>query len=238
MLAAGSGSRMGMRSTSTPKCLTLLAGHALITWQRRAFVESGMSDRLLVVLEDSPLTAAADEEIQRVSGTRGPMDSLFSIDAERISHGAVVCYADIVFHASVLQTLLASAGDICIVADRAWLKLWECRFDSILDDAETFRARGTSILEIGDRAQEVNEIEAQFIGMMKLSPQGFATLRALHEPGDDSTRLLSRAVRAGVPVQACFIEGRWCEVDSPSDVAAYEQALGGPEIWSHDWRTC
>ena len=164
------------------------------------------------------------------------MDSLFSIDAQRVPHGVVVCYADIVFHASVLQTLLAARGDICIVADRAWLNLWKCRFDSILDDAETFRAQGTSILEIGGRAQAASEIEAQFIGLMKLSPQGFATLRALHEQGDDSTRLLSRAVRAGVPVQACFIEGRWCEVDSPGDVAAYQQALANPEIWSHDWR--
>lgn len=236
VLAAGNGSRLRKLSLGRPKCLTPLAGNTLLDWQRKAFEQSGMKERLLVVREGSTIVAEAHEEVLHISGIGGPMDSLFSVDADRVPNGALVCYADIVFNASIVDTLLEADGDICIVADKAWFSLWSCRFDSVLDDAETFRTRGTSVVDIGGCARHPSEIEAQFIGMIKLSPRGFEQLRVLHEPGDDCTRLLDRAIRHGLTVTAVFIEGRWCEVDSPEDVSAYHEALGKSEPWIHDWR--
>lgn len=235
-LAAGKGSRLRGLSQRQPKCLTVLAGRTLLDWQREAFDQVDLRHRALVVRRGWPPMPVEAEHAISVSGAGGPMDSLFAAIPEPGSAGILVCYGDIVFHPGIVRALLGTSGDICVVADRNWHALWSLRFDSVLEDAERFRASGTSITEIGGRADEAAGIEAQFIGMMKLSPLGFRQLVRLHRIGDDSTALLSRAVTAGIPAIATFIDGRWCEVDTDRDIESYRMALGRAEPWSHDWR--
>lgn len=236
-LAAGRGSRLGIEAQSQTKFMTELGGRTLLDWQRAAFAPAGLHERLLVVRAETAPTPDNDERCIHVSGNGGPMDSLFAIDNNDADGGLIVSYADIVFHPEIVVGLLDVEGsDICIVADRHWLALWSSRFDMVLDDAESFRANGTSLIEIGGQATSTDEIEAQFIGMMKLSAHGFERLRALYKTGDDTTKLLARALAANVPINVFYIDGRWCEVDTQRDLACYRKAIEGPARWSHDWR--
>lgn len=236
-LAAGRGSRLGIDARHPAKFMTELGGKTLLDWQRAAFTRAGLHERLLVVRPDSALQTDAGERCLHVSGMGGPMDSLFAIDRRDAEGEIIVCYADIVFHPDIVTGLLGAEGsDICIVADLDWLALWSSRFDSVLDDAESFRANGTVLLEIGGQAKDPAEIEAQFIGMMRLSPRGFERLRALRQAGDDSTKLLARALKNDIPISVFHIDGRWCEVDTQRDIACYRKAIKASAPWSHDWR--
>jgi L-glutamine-phosphate cytidylyltransferase len=235
-LAAGKGSRLGEAARGLPKCMAMLGGRSLLDWQRMAFEELKLHNRRLVVRAEASPPLNRYESAIPVSGDGGPMDSLYAVEPDRFITDIVVCYGDIVFHPLIVKSLLDAQGDICVVADRNWHALWSMRFDSVLDDAERFRAHGASVIEIGGRANDSAEIEAQFIGMMKLSAQGFEQLRALQRVGDDSTSLLARAIAHAIPVTAVYINGRWCEVDTERDLVCYRQALSQPVPWSHDWR--
>jgi L-glutamine-phosphate cytidylyltransferase len=235
-LAAGKGSRLGEASRGLPKCMAILGGRSLLDWQRVAFEELDLRNRLLVVRADASPALNRDESVIIVSGDGGPMDSLFAVKPEHHFSQIIVCYGDIVFHPQIVRTLLKAQGEICVIADRDWHALWSMRFDSVLDDAERFRADGAEIIEIGGRAEDCAQIEAQFIGMMKLSASGFETLRSMHRIGDDSTSLLARAIANGIAVTAIHIDGQWCEVDTERDLDCYGHALSQTGSWSHDWR--
>lgn len=235
-LAAGMGTRLGKASLGLPKCMAMLGDRSLLAWQRVAFEQAKLRNRRVVVRRDVSLPLTSDEKAVVVSGEGGPMNSLFASELESGFTDVIVCYGDIVFHPEIVKSVLGAQGDICVVADRDWHSLWSMRFDSVLDDAESFRALGNSIAEIGGRAKNRVDIEAQFIGMMKLSAKGFEQLRRLFRTGDDSTRLLARAIAGDVPVTAKFIDGRWCEVDTERDLDCYRDALSRPALWSHDWR--
>ena len=236
-LAAGHGSRLGIGPQQQAKFMTELGGKTLLDWQRIAYEQARLHERLLVVRPEAAPTLEPGEHCVHVSGIGGPMDSLFAIDASAADNGLIVSYADIVFHPEIVTSLLAvEQSDICIVADRNWLALWSLRFDSVLDDAEPFQANGNSLIAIGGQATDPDEIEAQFIGMMKLSPHGFQQLKELSQVGDDTTKLLARALATGIHVDICYIDGRWCEVDTQRDITCYQKAIDNPARWPHDWR--
>ena len=37
-------------------------------------------------------------------------------------------------------------------------------------------------------------------------------------------------------IKVIFVQGKWCEVDSISDLNVYEEEIKHSTNWSHDWR--
>jgi hypothetical protein len=52
----------------------------------------------------------------------------------------------------------------------------------------------------------------------------------------DMTSMLNELLEKGVSIQVVFVEGKWCEADSYSDILAYEKELDTNKHWEHDWR--
>ena len=50
------------------------------------------------------------------------------------------------------------------------------------------------------------------------------------------TSLLQLCLNEGIVIQVIATQGKWCEIDSESDLRAYESILEKDENWSHDWR--
>src|SRR5690606_35250580 len=108
-----------------------------------------------------------------------------------------------------------------VTYDRRWSALWADRFADPLADAETFRVHEGRVVEIGGRAETMEEIEGQYMGLLKFTPAGWARVEALLAgleagPRDrmDMTGLLSRLIAAGAEVRAVPVDGGWCEVDN------------------------
>jgi choline kinase len=234
VLAAGRGTRLGVLTEERPKCLVPLGGRPLLDWQRAALAAAGVDELAVVTGYRSDALAGPWTTFHAPRWSETSMVvSLCAAAAWLRASPCVVTYGDIVFSAATVRRLLSASGDLVIAYDPTWLDLWSVRFRDPLEDAETFRlAEDGSVAEIGGRPAAASEIEGQYMGLLRFTPAGWAAAEALVDalPPDardalDMTGLLQRLVEAGRRVAAVPRLGDWAEVDSASDLAAYETMI-------------
>jgi choline kinase len=132
----------------------------------------------------------------------------------------VVSYGDILYHPDIVTQLSRAEGEIAIAYDRLWQDLWSRRFADPLEDAETFAVDGQGrLLDIGGRAQAAEEIQGQYMGLLKFTQSGWsrivsalAALPPERRESLDMTGLLSHLLEKNAPIQT---------TNAP---------------WQHDWR--
>ncbi len=240
ILAAGRGSRMGALTREQPKSLTELLGQPLLDWQIGALRRAGIAQVAIVRGYKAELLerpGAAYFANPRWSETNMVM-SLACADAWLRESACIVSYADIVYPSGVVRALAASAGDIAITYDVNWLALWRQRFANPLDDAESFDVSADGLLlDIGRRVSSLEEVRGQYMGLLRFSPAGWASvareLAALTQAEQDRldmTSLLRRLLAAWVAIRAVPVSAPWFEVDNPSDLALYTRILGDPAL--------
>ena len=156
------------------------------------------------------------------------VSSLIKADPWLCSDNCIVSYSDIVYCPDDVLSLMRSNGDIVIAYDPRWLDLWALRFDNPLVDAETFRIDGERITEIGARPEREEDIQGQYMGLLKISPEGWNRIHyylSLLEPDErdcmDVTKLLRGLVESEVEVLGVPIENQWFEIDSEHDLKMY-----------------
>ena len=144
----------------------------------------------------------------------------------------IISYGDIVYSHEILQTLLDSKSDVSVIIDKEWESYWRARNDNPLDDAETLRLREDgSILELGQKPQSLEEIQGQYIGLMKFSSFGLSQIKKIFHAAKVSgdllgkplevsymTDLLQAAINKGVIINSLPVEGGWVEVDTVNDM--------------------
>lgn len=251
ILAAGRGSRMSGLTEEKPKCLVEIADHPLLSWQLSALSGAGIADIAVVC-------GYRAEMIEKMKNALTvPFETLRNPDWETTNmlstltraldwvgdEECVVSYSDIVYPADSVLALLRNDSPLAITYDALWEKLWRLRQDGDpLADAETFRETGGRLLEIGAKPKMLDEVQGQYMGLIKITREGWSVFKsACRELGDrvaatDMTGFLRHLLADGVPVGAVRVEGRWCEVDTDRDLDLYTARLAqGP--WEHDWRT-
>ncbi len=250
ILAAGRGSRMGELTAKVPKCLVELGGKALLRWQLESLRGAGIG-RVAVVRGYAGHCLQGGGDFETVDNPRwaetNMLSSLLCADAwvrDAFGHGVerlVVSYSDIVYACEHVRRLLDCPQSICITYDTLWEDLWRLRLEDILSDAERFLEKDGLLCEIGGRASSVEGIRGQYMGLLCLDCSGWQTLLdvcgRLGPAVDrtDMTSFLRRLLAEGVAVGAVGVAGKWCEVDSETDLEHYRQALTTGS-WSHDWR--
>lgn len=167
--------------------------------------------------------------------------SLFCVPS--FKGNTIISYSDIVYKKEHVAKLNKSKTDITITADKRWEELWRLRFEDPFDDAETFKSDGERLLEIGGKTRNVNDIEAQYMGLLKLTENGwdiiykvFQSLTEKEKDKMDMTSMLNLLLNKGINIKVVFVEGGWCESDEYSDVLVYEKELKLNKNWIHDWR--
>jgi choline kinase len=238
---------MGAATAARPKCLNEVDGRPLIEWQQAALRKAGIQDIAIVRGYLAEMLAFPDCALfENPRWAQTNMVSTLRCAEEWLSAGpCLVSYADILYHEDHVRRLANAPGDIAITYDRLWLPLWQARFPDPLADAETFRCHPDgSLCEIGRRAAGLEEIQGQYMGLLKLTAAGWTRIRALLDsltPAEqdrlDMTSLLSRLLAGGLRVETVPVEGRWCEVDSDTDRLLYEEKIRQPGPWRHDWRS-
>ena len=154
------------------------------------------------------------------------------------SDSVVISYADIFYGRDVVRDLAASSGDLVVAYDRSWRSLWTRRFADPLSDAETFRtdARG-NLIDIGRRTTQIDDIEGQYMGLLKFTPQAWRAVEAVLAGVDaktrdamDMTTLLRALLNSGFPIGTLGIAGQWGEIDSSGDLELYEKMIREGEL--------
>jgi choline kinase len=240
VLAAGRGSRMGALAEDRPKCLVELARKPLLRRQIEALRGGGVSTIGVVRGYLGNMLNAEDVtyfENQRWAQTNMVM-SLVAAATWLRSHSVVISYADIFYGRDVVRDLAASSGDLVVAYDRSWRSLWTRRFVDPLSDAETFRTdtRG-NLIEIGRRTTQIDDIEGQYMGLLKFTPRAWRAVEAVLGAADartrdamDMTTLLRTLLDSGFPIKTVGIAGQWGEIDSSGDLELYEKMIREGEL--------
>ena len=231
ILAAGRGSRMGSLTSNLPKCRTILFGKELIQWQLEALENAGIDD---IAIIRGYLSKTFDFNVTYFENKRWAETNMVStlIEARQWleTDTTIISYADIVYSSNSVLSLIDGDEDIAITYDPNWLDLWSLRFDDPLSDAESFKLQDGIVIEIGDKAKNINDIEGQFMGLIKISPKGWSLISdylkrfsKVHIDGMDMTMLLKGLIKSNIKVHAVPIDDKWLEVDSESDLKIYQK---------------
>jgi L-glutamine-phosphate cytidylyltransferase len=238
ILAAGAGSRLRPLTDRRPKCMVELGGVPLLHRQLAVLRHAGIDEVTIVVgAHAEAVDAAAATLVPNADWERSNMVASLFCAREALQHGGdvVIAYGDIAYEPRVLATLLETNAPLAVVVDRGWRTLWERRFDDPLDDAETLRLRpdGT-IAEVGQRPRALDDIEGQYIGLIKLDASAASAFIAHHDElvaADAAsvatmymTDFIQSLIDSGWPVAAAIVDHGWIEIDTPADVALYERA--------------
>ncbi len=223
-----------------------LAGRSLLEWQIAAMREIGIRNITVVAGYKQERLSGDFKKIENKDWKNSNMvRSLLAAREILQSAPTIVSYSDIVYHPGHLEKLISHDGP-AITYDRNWLALWSDRFEDPLADAERFRLNDGRLVSIGERAESLSEIEGQYMGLLKFTPQSWAPVEAYlnGEPDEcvdqlDMTTLLQRLMNIGQQISAVPVDGKWCEVDSEEDLELYDRRIQETESsgrWAHDWR--
>ena len=221
ILAAGRGSRLGERTKDRPKCMCTLQGRTLL-------------DRCMETLEKAGVAPA---DIGIVTGYRSEMftvpgvtNMFWSLTMAREWLGqepCIVCYSDVVFSPGAFQALAGSSAPLAITYYTGYWDLWSRRMEDPLADLETFRlSEEGRLLEIGKKPRGRDEIQGQFMGLLRFTPESWAWVEepmAKTVEKLDMTTLLQELLQREYPVQAISTSDLWLECDSEQDILVYER---------------
>jgi L-glutamine-phosphate cytidylyltransferase len=244
ILAAGRGSRMGHFTKNQPKCLISLAGKSLFEWQREALMQSGINK--IWIIGGYLINSLIEKGYPCIYNPKWQesniVESLNCGDQILRRYETVISYGDIVYNSKIIKSLLESPYDITITYDIYWRLLWKERFIHPLKDAETFQIDKGFITEIGHRPTNFNQIQGQYMGLLKLTPKGWMQIQSFlnklsidERMSLDMTTLLQNLIGKKVKIHGIAVSGKWCEMDTSSDLKLYKQKLKS-RGWSHDWR--
>lgn len=239
ILAAGRGSRLSPYTDESPKCLLSFAGRRLLDWQLAALRANGVHDVGIVCgyrAHSFDSMGLKRWDNPRWHETNMVYSLLCAREALESCDGMVVSYGDIVYEPRVVATLLDTPGDMVTVVDRRWLSLWKLRFADPLKEAESLKMDDArQVHEIGRPAASLEEIEGQYIGLLRFSRKGLDALLGFLDRADPHaawlmgrsletcymTDMLRGLIQAGHAITGAEIDGGWLEFDSVSDYDLY-----------------
>ena len=115
-----------------------------------------------------------------------------------------------------------------------WEKYWRQRNENPLLDAETLKfGKGGTIREIGQVPLSINDIEGQYMGLLKFSQRGVELLREsfrrykkmgliMNKAPETAymTDLLMQLIKDGIKIQSVPVRLPWVEVDTKEDLVS------------------
>ena len=233
LLVAGEGKRLRPYTLDRPKCMVEIDGISLIDRQLSVLRAEGLDNIVMV--------GGYKSEMLKREGVKLKLNpryyetnmvwTMFCAE-EELEGRVIVSYGDIVYSREILQALLESTADIAVIIDKEWEGYWRARNEDPLDDAETLKLRADgTIREIGQSPQALDEIEGQYIGLMKFSAQGVSQMKEtfyaavesgelLGKPIENSymTDLLQALINSEKLVTSIPVYGDWVEIDTVSDL--------------------
>ena len=178
ILAAGFGQRLRPLTDDKPKAMVKFRGQTILQRQIDLFKSFGLSS--VVIVGGHGFNALRDNGCKLVKNIEyAKTNMVYSLLCAReyLDDDLIVSYGDIVYEPSILKTLIQSDHEISVAVDVNWRPYWEQRFDCPLSDAETLKlGKDDELLEIGNEPQGYEDIQAQFMGLMKFKKEGVTNI--------------------------------------------------------------
>ena len=244
-LAAGQGTRLRPYTDDRPKCMVTLSGKPMLHYQLQVLsdLDIPVTDQAIVggylkeKLDAPGLTLFSNPDYDKTN----MVGTLFCArDWMKPGEDLIICYGDIIYEPRVMQAVIQCKGEVCIAADLNWRELWSLRMENPLDDAETFKVDQETgqILELGKKPESYNEIEAQYMGIIKIRGDKVSAFIDFYDNLDKSaiydgksfdnmymTSFIQALIDNNWEVKPAYTEGGWIEVDSADDLCFYERVI-------------
>ncbi len=173
--------------------------------------------RLSEIINEYPNIHFSNNEDWEHSGT---LESLRSAPLPE-DRPVYVCYSDIIFEADAVGALADSTSELSICVDRNWDTRYDDRSDDSLQRAEKVRLAGDAIVDISSELP-LTEADAEFTGLLRLSPDSVSQLKQLWGEGSLSQADdLGTLVRLFSNVDIVDIGDRWAELETAEDIARF-----------------
>lgn len=234
ILAAGKGTRLSPLTDNKPKCMVELLGKPLIQHQIETFRRNKVNDIHVVTgyLQEMINFEKVTKHFNPKYETTNMVYTLFCAEKAMQNDDLLISYGDIVFNDNVLQKLIHSDSDISVVVDKNWKKYWSARMENPLEDAETLKINADgNIKEIGKKPISYDEIEGQYIGLIKIKQSMLHKFKKYYRELDQEklydgkdyknmymTSFLQMIANNLCKLKPVFIKNGWMEVDTPSDL--------------------
>lgn len=241
ILAAGQGSRLRPLTNHKPKCMVdfnekPIISHILEVMKRNniydiAIVDGYQKEILEQYLCNENITFFSNSDFAQSN----MVYSLYKAK-EFMTEDIIISYSDIIYNDEVLKKLMNSNGDFCVIVDKDWEKLWSLRMENILEDAETLKIESGNIIELGKKTDCLSTIEAQYIGLIKISVQSIQKIIEFYELLDKSilydgqtfenmymTTFIQLVIDNLMNVKPVEINGGWLEIDTLEDLYKYKE---------------
>lgn len=239
ILAAGQGTRLRPYTNDRPKCMVSFAKRPLLHWQLDTLRSAGVHDISLVggYLADRVDAPGTNFVMNPRFASTNMVATLFCA-REKMHPGEdlLICYGDIIYERRVLESIMSSTAEISLSADREWRRLWSLRMDDPLSDAETFRMDSdNSVVELGQKPTSYEEVQAQYMGLIRVRGDRVAEFIAAYErldrcktyDGKDfdnmyMTSFIQHLINSDWDVKACLVDNGWLEIDTADELETYE----------------
>jgi choline kinase len=242
ILAAGQGTRLRPLTDNQPKCMVPFKGRPIIDYIISSLKEAGI-DNIVVVggyREDVLKKHLSGQHIKFYTNEKysitNMVSTLFCAESE-MDDDIIVSYADIIYSVDIISKLIAENSDFSVIVDRDWKALWSLRMENPLRDAETMKIdKENFIYELGKKPTSYDEVQGQYIGLIKFRREFVKTTIAYYHNLDKSllfdgrdydnmymTSLIQSLIDNVKKPRAVFIDGGWIEVDSVGDLNIYEK---------------
>ena len=234
ILAAGEGSRLRPYTLDRPKCLVEVDGRSLLDRQLDVLALGNINPIILIGGYRAEMLRREGIElrINLLYAETNMVWTLFCAETDLVGD-LIVSYGDIVYSPDILHKLIMSEADIAVTIDLDWEAYWRARNENPLDDAETLKLSSDGqIIEIGQKPKSLEEIEGQFMGLMKFSSKGITMLRNVFNDAKQTenlcgkpiknaymTDLLQAMIDCDYRVDSVPVNGEWVEVDTISDLS-------------------
>jgi|SRR3989344_5117311 len=224
ILAAGRGSRMGILTAEKPKCLTILNGKPLIEHQISALTQAGLKE--IGIVTGYMAECLTQYDLKKIYNplwqNTNMVHSLLCAQEWLETDDCIVSYSDIFYGSKIINELIKCKENISIAYDPNWLELWSKRFENPLDDAEAFRIDNNGcLLEIGQKPKSIEEIQGQYMGLLKFKKEFWEKVDFFIPPQMDMTSFLSKIIKKNIKVQTVSNYRKWGEIDNKEDLKIY-----------------
>lgn len=252
ILAAGQGTRLRPFTDQKPKCLVEVYGKSILDYQLDVIKAVGIPENNIVIL------CGYKEEVLRERYKQTQIQYIYNPEYESTNmvytlmcaksileqeDQVIISYGDIFYDLSVFKKILDASDPFNVIVDKGWLSYWQERFEHPLDDAESLQIdEEGNIKSIGQKVTTLEEIQAQYIGLMKFRGEALRKIIAYYdkvkELNNDNivtnlrtyrkmymTDLLQALIGDNEKIKAVEIERHWYEVDSAEDITIAERHI-------------
>ena len=243
ILAAGEGKRLRPLTNNIPKSMISFLGMTLLERQVDIMKKCQINDIIVVTgYKSDKINIPEINYIKNENFHKTNMvETLFCAKDELIGD-IIISYADIIYEKNVLEKLINAEVDMSIIIDKNWEIYWKERFENPLNDAESLKINTEGdISEIGQCANSLDDIQGQYIGLMKFNRSGTEILKQFYDNCKNSsqngsnvlnpnisfeksymTDLLQGLINAGHTLKPLMIKGGWLELDTIEDYNLYQ----------------